>query len=313
MGRTTGAENQPLEGNRRTCVIFNPAAARKRAQARLEYVQEQWKNRAAFWPTEQPGHAEELAVKAVEQGFEIIAAAGGDGTVHEVANGILKTGNTTVAFALIPIGSANDYAFSLQWACQQAGPDKLVDIGLVRGGGKERYFVNSLGLGFSCAVALDSRRIPWLQGVPLYGLAFLRSLLFRYQLLPMNVVLDHHVRVEPTLSITFALGRREGNLVVAPRAQLDDGSFDYLHVGALSRWRVLRYLPRLARGGELPEHPVIWQGKCRSARLHSDVPLDVHLDGEFFCTKTDGITELDIQIRPNGFRVRFPFNFEISG
>src|SRR5262245_10898738 len=97
------------------CVIFNPAAGRRRAARRLEQLRRAWGNRAHFQPTRAPGHAEELAENAARDGFAIVAAAGGDGTAHEVANGLLRARQPQVRFAVVPIGSANDYAHSLQW------------------------------------------------------------------------------------------------------------------------------------------------------------------------------------------------------
>jgi diacylglycerol kinase family enzyme len=217
--------------------------------------------------------------------------------------------------AVFPIGSANDYAYSLAVQSDpepgqepETGP-RTVDVGWVRAeDGRQRYFINSLGLGFNGAVALESRRIRHLQGLALYGLAFLRALWSRYACPVMEIAFDGEVRREPTLALTVAIGHREGNLVVAPRAQLDDGLFDYLHAGALSRWEVLRYLPRLASGGQLPhDHPRIWQGRCQEARLRSEAPLTVHLDGEFLSRPEDKIFSLDIRILPAALRVRVGF------
>src|ERR1700730_16967890 len=101
------------------CVIFNPAAKRGRARRQLERLLERlrraWGPRVEFQPTTHPGHAEELAQRAAHGGFAIVAAAGGDGTVHEVSNGLLRANKPDIEFAVIPIGSANDYAHSLEW------------------------------------------------------------------------------------------------------------------------------------------------------------------------------------------------------
>lgn len=293
-----------LADSDKLCVIFNPAAARRRAQHRLQELQATLAGRAEFWPTEHAGHGEELARQAAEVGFGVVAAAGGDGTVHEVANGILRAARPDVAFAVFPLGSANDYADSLQLA--GSASTRQVDVGLVRDGkGRERYFVNTLGLGFSGAVALESRRVRWLQGLFLYGLAFVRALAFRYACPVMEVAFDQTKRSVPTLSLTVAIGRREGSFVVAADALLDDGLFDYLQAGALSRWEVLRFMPKLASGGKLPsDHPAIWLGRCREIQLHSAAPLTVHLDGEFFSLPEDDVRALEIRILPGALRVR---------
>lgn len=293
-----------LASTDKICVIFNPTAARRRAQHRLQELQATLAGRAQFWPTEHTGHGEELARRAAESGFGIVAAAGGDGTVHEVANGILRAARPDVAFAVFPLGSANDYADSLQRA--GSASTRQVDVGLVRDEkGRERWFVNTLGLGFSGAVALESRRIRWLQGLFLYGLAFVRALACRYACPMMEVTFDDTKRSVPTLSLTVAIGRREGSFVVAADALLDDGLFDYLQAGALSRWEVLRFMPKLASGGKLPsDHPAIWQGRCREVHLRSEAPLTVHLDGEFFSLPEDDVRALDIRILPGALRVR---------
>ncbi len=147
--------------------------------------------------------------------------------------------------AVIPTGSANDYASSLGldahwWQQPDAVAPRSVDVGVARAAGRSRYFVNGLGLGFNGLVTLESRRIRWLQGLALYGLAVLRTLCFRYTLSGMTIRMDEgDERVVPTLALSLALGQREGNFVVAPNALLDDGLFDYSHAGPLRRatWR----------------------------------------------------------------------------
>jgi diacylglycerol kinase family enzyme len=228
-----------------------------------------------------------------------------------VANGLLRADKPDVAFAVFPLGSANDYAFCLglnstgQTTEPSGGGIRYVDVGQVQAEtGKDRFFVNTLGLGFSGLVSVESRRIRWLQGLPLYGLAFLRTLCFHFACPQMTVTFDGQTRIAPTLSLTVAIGKREGSLVVARDAVIDDGLFDYLQAGGLSRWELIRYLPSLAGGGELPRnHPQIWQGRCREVDLESEAPLTVHLDGEFFALPEDPIRKLQIRIFPGRLKV----------
>jgi diacylglycerol kinase (ATP) len=285
-------------------------AARGRARRSLEDLRRQLGADVDFRPTQHPGHAEELALEAAQAGFVTVAAAGGDGTVHEVANGLLRANRPDVTFAVYPLGSANDYAFSLSLNKRDDHPAhgaiRLADVGWVRAEtGKERFFVNTLGLGFSGLVSVESRRIRWLQGLLLYGLAFLRTICFRFECPNMTFAFDGIARSSPTLSLTVAIGKREGSFVVAPDAIIDDGWFDYLHAGGLSRWEVLRFMPRLASGGQLPkDHPQIWLGRCREVDLESEAPLTVHLDGEFFALPQDPIRRLQIKILPGRLKVR---------
>ena len=91
---------------------------------------------------------------------------------------------------------------------------------------------------------------------------------------------------------------------MAPEARLDDGWLDYIHSGALSRWEIVRLLPRVAICGPPTNNPKIRLGRCRRVRLHSAAPLIVHVDGEFFCRPEDNLRDLEIDILPAALRVR---------
>jgi len=290
-------------GDGELCVIFNPAAGKFRASRRLEKLRQSWGTRVSFQPTSHAGHAGELARDAALSGYTVVAAAGGDGTVHEVANGLLRAQRPDVRFGIFPIGSANDYAYSV--AAKKVSGPFTVDVGRVRSpDGREKYFVCCLGLGLNGAVTLESRRIRRLQGMALYGLATLRALWKHYDCPRMRIVLDDAAPWEaPTLMFSVLLGKREGGFVLAPHAELDDGWFDYVHAGELSRCQVLRFLPRVALFGPPQDDPRLRQGKCRRVRLTSEKPLIVHLDGEFFCTPEDGVRELEIELLPHALNV----------
>jgi diacylglycerol kinase family enzyme len=289
------------------CVIFNPTAGKHRAKRRLDALKARWGDHALFQPTAHPGHAVTLAKEAARDGFRIVAAAGGDGTAHEVANGLLEAGRDDVRFGLVPVGSANDYAYSV---AHDAGPAesgiRRVDVGRVRGpGGKTKFFICCLGLGFNGAVTLEARRIPWLQGMLLYGYAAWRAVWRHYACPMMRVAIDGGAVWEtPTLLLSTLVGKREGGFVLAPDARLDDGRLDYVHVGRLSRAQVLCLLPRLALFGPPRSHPRIRQGVCTSMRLESTAPLNVHLDGEFFCTADENVRELEIDVLPRALQVQ---------
>jgi diacylglycerol kinase family enzyme len=289
------------------CVISNPTAGRHRAARRFERLRRRFGERAVFWQTQHAGHAEELAQEAARAGFPVVVAAGGDGTVHEVANGLLRAGRPGVIFGVLPIGSANDYAHSLAHDGRPAQAGGLaVDVGVVREpGGRQRHFLCCLGLGLNGAVTLESHRIKRLQGVALYGLATLRALWYHYACPRMSLKLDdEQTQWEPTLMLSVLLGRREGNFVMAPAARLDDGLFDYVHAGALSRGEILCLLPRLALHGPPSDYPKVRQGRCRRLRLSSAVPLTVHIDGEFFSRPEDDVRALDIELMPQALQVQ---------
>jgi diacylglycerol kinase family enzyme len=301
----------------RVCVIYNPAAGKGRARVRLERLRRTLGTSAEFWPTASPGEAEQLAQKAAEAGFAVVTAAGGDGTVHEVANGLVRAAAPDVTMAVVPVGSANDYASSLGlddgWWLK---PDPTVglhrvDVGVVRSGERSRYFVNGLGLGFNGAVTLESRRIKRLQGLALYGLAFVRALWSHFRTPSMTVQLDEaEPRTVPTLALSLAIGRREGNFVVAPNARLDDGLLDYVHAGPLRRRDLLKFVPGMITG-KLRSHPAVWMGTCRRVRLRSDAALIVHVDGEFFCLPEQDVRAIEVELLPRRLQVlgRWPKEF----
>jgi diacylglycerol kinase family enzyme len=295
------------------CVIYNPTAGRGRALRRMASLQQVLGNRARFQPSQAPTHAEELAFEAARNGSAIVAAVGGDGTVHEVANGLLRAERPEVALAVLPVGSANDYAHALglepEWWLR-ADPTahwRAVDVGLARGAeGRERFFVNGLGLGFNGAVTLESQRIGWLQGVPLYTVALFRALLSAYRCPIMSVKLDDCIRNVPTLALSVAIGQREGNFVLAPNAVVDDGQFDYLHAGRVRPWELVRYVPGMIAGKLPTDHPALWTGHCKQVQVCSEQPLTIHLDGEMFCRPEDRLREVDVKILPSSLRVQVP-------
>jgi diacylglycerol kinase family enzyme len=279
----------------------------------MERLRRELEKRAEFRPTEGPGHGEELALRAASEGFPIVGAAGGDGTLHEVGNGLVRAGRSDVTLAIYPIGSANDYAYSVgldpDWwlHSEPAIGVRSVDVGLVQSpDGRQRYFINGLGLGLNGAVNLEARRIKGLQGLPLYGLALFRSVCFRYGHPLLRVTLDGQTREVPTLMLTLAIGRREGNFILAPNAELDDGLFDYLHAGPVSRLELLRYVPGIIVGRLPVGHPRLWMGRCKEAKLESKEPLQLHIDGELFCPPEEPLHRLDVKILPGALRILSP-------
>jgi diacylglycerol kinase family enzyme len=252
---------------------------------------------------------------AAAEGFPVVGAAGGDGTIHEVANGLLRDGPTSAALAVFPIGSANDYAHSLglevEWWRRRRTPIELkpVDVGLVKApDGRQRYFVNTLGLGFSGAVNMESRRVHRLRGLARYCAALIRALVSRFTHPLMKVTVNGQTRTAPTLSFSVALGQREGSFRLSPHAVLDDGLFDFLHAGRVSRWDLVRFFPDMVRGTLPSDHPFLWQGRCREVELESEAPLTVHIDGEFFCLPEQDVRKLEVEILPGRLLVQARVN-----
>ncbi|MGL6096299.1 MAG: diacylglycerol/lipid kinase family protein [Fimbriiglobus sp.] len=289
----------------RTVVIFNPAAGRGRAKSLIDMAVQRLSGEVELRPTNGPGHAIELAESATNEGVGRVIAAGGDGTVHEVANGLLRTNRTNMVLSTLPLGSMNDYAHSLglkTWWREPPPGSQLtvatVDIGIVRGGGRERFFVNGLGVGFGGMVTIESRSIRRLRGQALYTLAFLKAGWRHFRQPEMAVEFDGKTLFAPTLALSVNLAQREGGFPVTPDARLDDGWFDTFHAAGLKRWQLLRYLPALLAGSLPDDHPNLRRNRCRVVRLRSAVPLCVHTDGELFCVPSDEVRTLEIEIMP---------------
>ena len=296
--------------NAPTCVIYNPAAGRGRAERLLHEFRESADTRIELRPTNQAGHAVDLATRAVEEGFAKVVAAGGDGTVHEVANGILASGRRDVVFSVWPIGSANDYAYSLgmsEWWRLRARrpPTEImeVDVGRTICRGRERYFVCNLGVGFNGMVNGEARKTRWLAGMPLYAWAFLKAMVKHFARPTMTIRFDDRAVTTPTLALSVLNGQREGNFPLRPAASLNDGLFDYMHATRLTRGHLIRYLPAMATG-RLPEnHKLLRLGRARKIEVKCEEPICVHADGEFICVPEDGIREIEIEVVPRRLRV----------
>lgn len=282
----------------RTGVIFNPTAGRGDANRRIAAAVSRSRVPVELMPTRGLGHAVELAQAAAEAGFGRIVAAGGDGTVHEVANGILQANRPEVIFSVWPLGSMNDYAHAL--GLDKPGPRSTarVDVGLVRAGGRERFFVNGLGVGFNGMVTYESRKVRSLRGFSLYVAAFAAAAVRHFRRPPVTIAFDGIATSSPTLALSVNLGQREGGFPVTPAARLDDGLFDTFHARDVHRWHLVRYFPMLVRGTLPADHPLFGFGRCSRVTVQCESPLCVHADGEFVCLPSEGVTEIAVELLP---------------
>ena len=297
----------------RTLVIFNPAAGGGQVGQRIAALRREVGDTVTLQPTTGPEDATRLARIAADNGVAVVVAAGGDGTVHEVANGLLESDNREVILSVWPLGSANDYASALGlcgwWG--ERGRFRLprtvreADVGRVmRGDGIGRWFVNCLGLGFNGAVTLEARRIRGLSGMALYGLATIQALRRHFVAPEMSVAFDSDPSPqERTLALTVNLGKREGGFPLTPAARLDDGLFDVLHAGPLTRLQLLGHMPGMATGRLPTHHPLLTMRQCRLVEVASATPVRVHADGEFVCQPADGVRELRMEVVPGRLRV----------
>lgn len=284
-------------------VVAHENAGRGRFRGAVAGLKRALGSEDRYEPTRHAGHARELARQAAIDGWPVIGAAGGDGTAHEVAGGILDSGRDAT-LAVMPLGSANDYAMALGlapgwWQARRFRPVvRRVDVGRVSWSGRSRWFINGAGVGFNGQVTVESRKISRLRGLMLYGLAVWRALGVARSHGDWQVEVDGARRpTRPLMTVSVALGHREGNFTLAPRARLDDGLFDVVEAGILTGWEVAGLLPWLAMGREVA-HPKVWQGTARAARVTADGPVAAHADGEMLCEPGDGVRDFVFDLLP---------------
>jgi YegS/Rv2252/BmrU family lipid kinase len=262
--------------------------------------------------TDGPGHGIELAQAAREAGYRVIAAAGGDGTVSEVMNGIaLATppGETVGTLALLPVGSANDFTDELGYPRDlsaaveiiASGRRRRVDLGYVEvdGGERSRYFDNNMGMGFEARVTMESYKIKRLQGSALYVAAALRTLpQFKAPHLELSCELENGEtwqRSDPTLLVTIGNTRRTGGgFYLTPDALPDDGYFDVGIAKALPVWRVMTLLPKALYGKHTSDSAVTML-RCRTIHARCEEGLPVQLDGEILAQAAH---EVRVEVQP---------------
>ena len=107
-----------------------------------------------------------------------------------------------------------------------------------------------------------------------------------------------------TLTMSVMIGRREGGFLMAPEARLDDGWFDLVHAGELSRWEALRLIPRLSTKGPPRDHPKLRFLRGRRLLIESRQPVVIHADGEVLYRKEDEVRRVEVELIPRRLLVR---------
>jgi YegS/Rv2252/BmrU family lipid kinase len=289
--------------DRRLFVVLNPAAgkgAARRAEAPLRAALAGTEHRVVH--SRARGHAAELAEEAARGGWTAVVAVGGDGTVHECANGVLRAGAGT-ALGVVPVGNGNDFALLAEiprgpasFARLLAAAPRTVDAGRVAG----RWFTNGVGVGLDARVAIEADRTRRLRGIAMYLWALGRTLrTFRPP--HMRIEVDGELWADRPMTLaTIGNGARHGGgFWICPGARIDDGVLDVCACDALGTLRILRTLPLTLRGGHTGES-CVRMGTARRVRITSPDPLPVHADGEIVA---EAAHEVEVQIVPGALRI----------
>jgi diacylglycerol kinase (ATP) len=301
--------------NKKVKLIFNPHANRGRAWNSAMVLQSivERSGGGSWAATEYPGHATELAEQACQDGFEVVTALGGDGTVHEVVNGLMRTpAEKRPKLAAVPLGSGNDFcsnngiAGDSEVAMQRAfsGSIKTIDLGLVTDdSGRTEYIDNTLGIGFDASVTIHSYSITRIKGFAMYLWAVIQTILRNHEAPHMTITTDTETFEEDVLMIVLCNGPREGGgFYVAPQAKSDDGIFNYAMVRRVSRLMMFRLLPEVMRGthGRFDQ---VQMGQFSHLELVSDAPFTAHIDGEVFAGFRSRIQGLKVEVLPQALQI----------
>lgn len=260
-----------------------------------------------------PTHAVALARQAADQGFERVIAIGGDGTVHEVVNGLMQTpAEKRPILGVVPFGSGNDFAYGVgaptnpAEALQRAltAEPRLIDIGLFEDNlGRQEYWDNTVGIGFDATVTIRSHSLPVVRGFLMYLISVLQTIALNHEAPHFDIEIDGQPWQEDLLMLVACNGPREGGgFLIAPEAQPDDGVFHYTSFAHCSRLTMLSLLPLVMQGTHTT-HPIVRLGTFRQMRLRSDRPLRIHLDGEIVADFTTQVTEVTLSILPQALQV----------
>lgn len=292
-------------------VILNPIAGRGAGRSAADAIGDALSEAGATFDLVETTHhlsAVEQAAQAVDEGWDVIAAAGGDGSTNEVLNGILTAsggpstgegGEPAVTLGLIPIGTGNDFAWCMgvptgdvAAACRvvAAGRTRTVDVGrAVDELGHVRFFCNNFGAGFDAATTVESYKLRHLRGPMVFLVAVLRTIFLYYRAPLVSVHYDRETgesvrKALPLLMVSVANGRRTGGMfVIAPQAVQDDGLLDLSLARQVSRLGIVRLLPHFIRGSHGTE-PTVTVDRTAHIVIASEQDLPVHVDGEIIRT-----------------------------
>lgn len=300
---------------RRIMVILNPRAGRgnaSRRRAELERLLEEAVTKCATpsaWTivqTAHVGHATELAKQAAETGADMVAAAGGDGTLNEVVNGLAESG---AVLGLLPMGTGNDFGRCLGigtflWHAVDTlveGVARPVDLGKANG----RWFVNIAGCGFDAIVAQRVNiGFPLLRGTTAYLAAIAHSLL-TLKAADLTLTIDGETMSVRALMCSVANATSYGGgLKVAPDAEIDDGLFDICLLREAGRMEFILAFPRVFKGTHIT-HPRVTMLRGKSIHIASDRPLPLLIDGEVI-----GTTPVEFSLVHHAIQVMSPRTVE---
>jgi YegS/Rv2252/BmrU family lipid kinase len=260
-----------------------------------------------------PGHAIELAAQAGELAYDMVIAMGGDGTVHEVVNGLMKIpAEKRPVLGIVPVGSGNDFAHGINVSqtptealvCALNDEPSTVDLCLMTDEhGRTEYFDNTLGIGFGAVVTIRSHRIPLIRGFLMYLISVIQTIILDHNPMHMQIETDQEKWEQKVIYLVLCNAPREGGgFLIAPDAKIDDGVIHYAMITDVSRAMMFRIVPEVMKGthGRFKQ---VRMGTCKKFSLTADLPLYIHADGEIFSGPGTNLRKMSIEIVPGALKV----------
>jgi len=267
------------------CFIINPASGGGRKLSFLSEITDFCQQNNLDYSieiTKQPKHATEIARRAAKN-YEAIIAVGGDGTVNEVASGLI---GTSAVLGILPIGSGNDFAKQVGYVRNLkkdlnfllAGRVKEIDVGLVN---NQCYFINAFSVGFDGEVAARVKKfIPYGTGFFCYLVSALKTLV-TYKFRRARIAFDsNNVIDQKILLIAVCNGTTYGGgFRVAPSAKMDDGFFTICLADKMGRFYALRNIPKMIKGTHI-NLPAVRMFTSKRVIIETENELTAQIDGE---------------------------------
>ncbi len=283
-------------------IILNPYANRWGAQSQIDALQAMFDAddcACDMTVTQAPGEAIDIAESAVRDGYDAVVAAGGDGTINEVINGVLRATphGPTLPFGILPLGSANDFnkIVGLPGTVAEAvnvikaGHTRQIDAGKVN----DRYFINNSAIAMEPTVTIESWKIKRISGESRYMVALVRALA-RLKAWHLEVRWDDDQFQGPAYLLSVCNSERTGGFTMAPGAEVDDGYLDLVLLPEVPKIAFIQALVQLLQGKHTQRDDVIYT-RVTEIAVTSDPGTPVHADGEVFSTSE---SRINYQILP---------------
>jgi YegS/Rv2252/BmrU family lipid kinase len=298
-------------------IIVNPTAGRGSGSQSIPQIEQLMTEHGLDFDLVETGyrwHATSLAREAAAAGYDVVVAAGGDGTANEVLNGLMQAklaGVGTSAMGILCVGRGNDFAYGMgipenvEEGCLTLaeGRRHAVDVGRVAGGlfPDGRFFGNGVGIGFDAVVGFEAVKMTRLTGFLSYLVAVLKTVFLYYKAPLVSITYGGEELELPALMVSIMNGQRMGGgFFMAPEGKPDDHLLDLCIAREVGRLRIFVLVTYFMKGTQATQEPI------RMAQAQHVVVdavkgvLPAHADGETICTEGK---RLEIELLPGQIEI----------